>query len=322
MGTQKTRRQQLTKALFLGLGAVSFAVLSPGQALLAGLILALTAGNPYLARSRKLTPTLLQLSVVGLGAAMDLRAVASAGRQGFFSTAISISLTLSLGLLLGKLLKSAPRTSLLVSVGTAICGGSAIAAVAPVLRARPEETAAALGTVFLLNAAALAIFPALGAALHLSPETYGQLCALAIHDTSSVVGAAAAGGPAALAIGATVKLTRALWIVPVTFALGKLTDRQESGPRGKTARPWFILAFLAAAALCTLIPGLAPVGQLAGQGARHLMTLTLFLTGASLTREALRAVGLRPLAQGVLLWALVVLGATGAAVAGLLTVHG
>jgi uncharacterized integral membrane protein (TIGR00698 family) len=313
-------RQQLTRALFLGLALVSLIALSPAKALLAGLVLALTAGNPFLVTSRKLTPLLLQLSVVGLGAAMDLHAVASAGRQGAISTAISISLTLSAGLLIGKLLGSAARTSLLVSVGTAICGGSAIAAVAPVLRARPEETAAALGTVFLLNAAALVIFPALGAALHLSPEAYGQFCALAIHDTSSVVGAAAAGGPAALAVGATVKLTRALWIVPVTFALGRLAPSRDDG--GKTARPWFILAFLAAAALCTLVPGLAPLGQLGGQAARHLMTLTLFLTGASLTREALRAVGVRPLAQGVLLWALVILGASGAAAAGLLTVHG
>jgi uncharacterized integral membrane protein (TIGR00698 family) len=314
-------RQSFARAIFLVLAAASLITLGPGPALLAGIALALTAGNPYLARSRALTPGLLQLAVVGLGAAMDLRAVASAGREGALSTAVSISLTLGAGLLLGKLLGAAPRTSLLVSVGTAICGGSAIAAVAPVLRARPEETAAALGVVFLLNAAALAIFPALGAALHLAPEAYGQLCALAIHDTSSVVGAAAAGGPAALAVGATVKLTRALWIIPVTFALGRLAPSREGGLR-RTARPWFILAFLVAAALGTLVPGLAPAGQLAGQAARHLMSLTLFLTGASLTRDALRAVGLRPLAQGLLLWALVILGASTAAAAGLLTAHG
>ncbi len=286
---------------------------SAGMALLLGLFLALSVGNPYLLLTRKLTHRLLTLSVVGLGAGMDLRVVAHAGAHGLAYTFAGIVLCLFLGHLLARALGVERNIGLLITAGTAICGGSAIAAVAPVLRAKEHEISVALGTVFLLNAVALFLFPLIGHALSLDPARFGLWAAVAIHDTSSVVGAALRYGPGALQIATPVKLARALWIVPLAAGLSYLVNRREradpnpsadlAGP-GKPAarRPWFILGFVLCAAFFTYAPGLFPAGQIVARVARQTLVLTLFLIGANLTRGALRAVGPRALVLGVLLW--------------------
>ena len=271
-------------------------------ALLLGLALALGPGHPHGARTKALTPRLLSLSVVGLGAAMNLREVGRAGLQGFGYTVIGIALTLLLGLALGRLLKVPGTAATLIAVGTAICGGSAIAAAAPVLHAEDEDVAMALGAVFLLNASALLIFPVIGHALHLAERPFGLWAALAIHDTSSVVGAAAGFGPTALLVATTTKLARALWIVPLTLGLGAVAAQPA---KGKAKRPWFILGFLAAAALATYLPALKPGAAWVSALAKRALVLTLFLIGAGISREALKRVGPRPFLQALALWVLV-----------------
>lgn len=278
---------------------------SSAAALFAGVAFALAFGNPDRARTSRVTPLLLQLSIVGLGAGMDLIVVGRVGVHGIVYTALGIGLALGLGWVLGRLLETDRETSLLVSVGTAICGGSAIAALAPVIRARDQSVSVALATVFILNASALLFFPALGHAVGLDERHFGLFSALAVHDTSSVVGTAMQYGPEALTVATTVKLARALWIIPVTLAIGFLRNRRETGPAKKAKRPWFILGFLAAAAIVTLIPGLHPAGDFIATVARRTLVLSLFLIGSGLTRETLKAVGPRPFVQGVLLWALV-----------------
>jgi uncharacterized integral membrane protein (TIGR00698 family) len=278
---------------------------SPAIGLVMGLVVALAFGNPYLAFTRKQTHRLLALCVIGLGAGMDLGVVARVGLHGVGYTAVGIAFCLTLGLLLARWLKVSRGVGTLISVGTAICGGSAIAAVVPVLEPEEHEVSVALGTVFLLNAIALVLFPIIGHALHLSQTRFGLWCALAIHDTSSVVGAAVAYGQKAVEVATTTKLARALWIVPVTigFARARKAQRKPGGPKPK--RPWFIAGFVLAAALVTFVPLLRPAGALVSAGAKQLLVLTLFLIGAGLTRSAVRAVGVRPLAQGVLLWVIV-----------------
>ena len=276
---------------------------SPGIALMIGIVLALSIGNPYpLTTARVITP-LLQISVVGLGAGMNLVEVGHAGVRGFFYTVIGISLTLTVGLLLGRLQGTQRDTSLLVTVGTAICGGSAIAAVAPVIRAKSQDVSVALATVFFLNAVAPIIFPPIGHHLGLGQMQFGIWSALAIHDTSSVVGAAMQYGARALEIATTIKLTRALWIVPVTLVIGSFWNRggEEVGA-GKAKRPWFILGFVVAAALVTWMPSLKPAGHLVFVGAQRSLVVTLFLIGSGLSRSALLMVGKRPLIQGFILW--------------------
>jgi uncharacterized integral membrane protein (TIGR00698 family) len=290
---------------------------SPGIALLIGIVLALTLGNPYpLTTARFVTP-LLQLSVVGLGAGMNLIEVGKAGVHGFFYTVIGITTTLTIGLTMGRLLRTPRDTSLLVTVGTAICGGSAIAAVAPAIRAKHHDVSVALATVFFLNAVALFIFPPLGHHFDLNQGQFGVWSALAIHDTSSVVGAAMQYGARALEIATTIKLTRALWIVPVTLVIGSVWNRSEEGAgRSKAKRPWFILGFLAAAAIVTWLPILKPTGHAVFVAAQRSLVLTLFLIGSGLSREALRTVGRRPLIQGFLLWIVMGAGTLGAILLG------
>ncbi|MDP2876635.1 MAG: putative sulfate exporter family transporter [Holophaga sp.] len=286
--------------------------------LLLGVAMALTMGNPHLARTRALTPKLLAGSVVGLGAAMDLRVVAVVGVQGVGYTLVGITATLCLGVFLGRWLAIRRNTSWLVSIGTAICGGSAIAAAAPVLRADEEDTSLALATVFLLNALALLLFPFIGHALHLSERAFGLWAALAIHDTSSVVGASAMYGNEALMVATTTKLARALWIVPLTLGLGFWVARRESCEAApvKAPRPWFILGFLVMAALVTLVPVLQPLGLGVAAIAKRSLVLTLFLLGLGLSRASIAKMGPKPILQGLLLW-LMVAGATlGAILAG------
>jgi uncharacterized integral membrane protein (TIGR00698 family) len=274
-------------------------LVAPPLALGLGLVFALTFGNPLPRATQKVAKVLLQASVVGLGFGMDLGAVWAAGRMGFGFTVGTIAGTLVLGWLVGRLLRVERQASTLVSCGTAICGGSAIAAVGAAIRADSRAMSVALGTVFVLNAVALFLFPPLGKWLHLSQQQFGIWAAIAIHDTSSVVGAAARYGAEALGIATTVKLTRALWIAPLALGYALL-----QGKRGaKIAWPWFILFFLLAAAVRTLVPQGADVYAALTAVARAGLTLTLFLIGAQLSREALRTVGARALVQGVVLWA-------------------
>jgi uncharacterized integral membrane protein (TIGR00698 family) len=275
-----------------------------GIGLLLGVAVGLLFGNPYIVRTRKLAHALLALSVIGLGAGMDLRAVLRAGSDGVLLTVLGITTCLGVGLVLARFLKVGSNVALLVSIGTAICGGSAIAAVAPVLRPRDDEVSVALATVFLLNAIALFVFPVLGHAAHLDQHHFGLWAALAIHDTSSVVGASMAYGKEALEVATTVKLARALWIVPVTIGVGMVMARRR--PIGavapKAKKPWFIAGFVLAAALVTFVPALRPLGDAVSSLAKHALAVTLFLIGAGLTRPALRAVGTRPLVHGAALW--------------------
>jgi uncharacterized integral membrane protein (TIGR00698 family) len=273
---------------------------SPPAALLVGLVFGAIATHPYPGESRQVSKYLLQAAVVGLGFGMNLQQVLRAGKSGFAYTAIGIAFALSLGTLIGKLLVVDGRASFLISTGTAICGGSAIAAVGPVVGATEDEMSVSLGTIFLLNSIALLTFPTIGTSLHLSQTQFGLWAALAIHDTSSVVGASAKYGMVALAIGTTVKLARALWIVPVTVATAV-----AKGSKTRIQWPWFILFFcLAAVANTYLFPGSRFYHLLTNLG-KLMLIFTLFLIGATLSPAALRKVGPRPLLQGVLLWIVV-----------------
>jgi uncharacterized integral membrane protein (TIGR00698 family) len=285
---------------FVGLVLAASGLISTPLALLAGLIYGLSFSHPYHIDAKKLSTFLLQASIVGLGFGMNLHEVVRAGRTGFLYTALSISFALLIGLGIGRFFKVQRTPSLLISVGTAICGGSAIAAVGPILNAGEEEMAVSLGTVFVLNSVALFLFPAIGYALHLTQPQFGLWSALAIHDTSSVVGATAKYGSQALMVGTTIKLARALWIVPVAFAVAIL---KKSKTRIKW--PWFILLFCLAAVAGTYLPLFGPLyPQLSTLGKTGL-TVTLYLIGTGISKSTLEQVGVRPLLQGILLWAIV-----------------
>ncbi|GAB3305341.1 putative sulfate exporter family transporter [Hymenobacter tenuis] len=274
---------------------------SPPVALALGLVLAQTVGNPFLSYTRRFTAKLLQYSVIGLGFGMNAHAAVQAGREGLLFTVVSIVGTLALGYFAGRWLKLGRPVTHLIACGTAICGGSAIAAVGPVLRAKEEEMSMALGTVFVLNAIALFLFPLIGHALSMSQTQFGLWCAIAIHDTSSVVGAAAAYGAQALEVATTVKLARALWIIPV--ALGTAWAFRQ--PDVKVKIPYFILGFVAAMLLNTYMPATHVVAPYLVQLAKLGLTVTLFFIGAGLSLKAIRAVGPKPFTLGVLLWVVI-----------------
>jgi uncharacterized integral membrane protein (TIGR00698 family) len=284
--------------LALGLAASGWA--SPPVALAIGLAFGLLFKNPFAAPAAKYSRLLLQASVVGLGFGMNLHVVLRAGRSGFLYTLLGIAFAMSAGMALGALLKVQRKPAFLISTGTAICGGSAIAAVGPVAGASAEEMAVSLGTVFVLNSVALLTFPSIGAFFHLSQSQFGLWAALAIHDTSSVVGAAAKYGTVALAVGTTVKLARALWIVPLTLATALARHT-----KAKVRWPWFIALFCLAAVFNTYVSAGVNLYPLIAHAARLGMTVTLFLIGSGISIATLKRVGHRPLLQGVLLWLLV-----------------
>ena len=271
---------------------------SPPIALALGLVLALTLGHPFPKRNSKATKLLLQASVILLGFGMNLQKVVEAGRTGIVFTIVTITGTLLLGFLLGRAMGISRTTAHLISSGTAICGGSAIAAVGPVVDASDEEMSVALGTVFILNSIALFIFPMIGHRLGLTQPQFGVWAAIAIHDTSSVVGAAAKYGAEALQIATTVKLTRALWIVPLTLATAFFFKRKSA----RVAIPWFIGWFVVASVIRTYVPAPPEVWSTLTTIARLGLTVTLFLIGAGLSRKSIAAVGARPLILGVILW--------------------
>ena len=271
---------------------------TPPVALFLGLIFALSSGQAHPKFNKKVSKYLLQYSVVGLGFGMNLQASLASGKEGMEFTVISVVGTMLIGWFIGrKFLKVDRDTSYLISSGTAICGGSAIAAVGPVLRAKDTEMSVALGTIFILNAIALFIFPVIGHALDMSQQEFGTWAAIAIHDTSSVVGAGAAYGEEALQIATTIKLTRALALI---------TSFVFKGKGQKISIPWFIFFFILAMVFNTYVLSSSETGIMIGEGinslARKTLTITLFFIGASLSRDVLKAVGIKPLIQGVLLW--------------------
>ena len=279
---------------------------TPPVFLFIGLAYALLCGQGYPDFNKKMSKKLLQYSVVGLGFGMNLYESLASGREGMLFTIVSVVGTLLIGMLIGrKLLKVDKETAYLISSGTAICGGSAIAAVGPVIKAKPANMSVALAVVFVLNAIALFIFPSIGHWLGLSQQEFGTWAAIAIHDTSSVVGAGAAYGEEALKVATTIKLTRALWIIPLALATSFIFKSKDH----KITIPWFIFFFVVAILLNTFVLNSIPeVGKIVSGIARKCLTLTMFFIGASLSTDVLRSVGIRPLIQGVLLWIVISIG--------------
>jgi uncharacterized integral membrane protein (TIGR00698 family) len=277
----------------------AFPFIAAPVALLLGLAYSIFIGNPVIEKTAKWTHKLLQFSVVGLGFGMNAAVALEAGKTGLVYTIAGIFTTFAIGTLLAKLLKVRKKTSFLISAGTAICGGSAIAAVAPVIEAESEETSVALGVVFILNSLALLIFPAIGHFLNLTEHQFGLWAAIAIHDTSSVVGAASQYGKESLAVATTVKLTRALWIIPVTIISGIIFKSANK----KVKIPYFIFAFVAAMLLNTFLPGLSEIFHYIFVVSRQGLVITLFLIGSNLSLKVVKNVGFKPFLMGILLWA-------------------
>nr|BDT28142.1 putative sulfate exporter family transporter [Bacteriovorax sp. HI3] len=273
---------------------------SSALALLAGIVLASTLGNPFPEFTKKHTSTLLQYSVVGLGAGMNLKVVGVVGAQGVGYTITGIALTALVGYGLSKLLKTPNVLSTLITVGTAICGGSAIAATGPIIKAEHEDMSVSLGVVFILNACALFIFPPIGHYLGLTQHQFGIWSALAIHDTSSVVGASMQYGAEALELATTVKLARALWIIPISLLFAFFMKSKS-----KIKMPWFIFGFILVAALVTWVPALSEVGHQVSRIAKQLLVLTLFFIGINLNLDSIKRVGIKPLLLGFILWVVV-----------------
>ena len=280
---------------------------TPPVALGAGIVFALIIGRTDAKRAALIQKYLLQGSVVGLGFGIHFDAVIKAGSTGVVLTAGTLLVTVGLGLLLARWLGVEPTTGRLIATGTAICGGSAIAAMGPVLGAQPREMSVALGCVFVLNAVALFVFPPIGHALHLSPEQFGYWAAIAIHDTSSVVGAAARYSADSLAIAVPVKLARALWILPMVAVAAVLVRK----PGSKATLPWFIFFFVIASAVASFVPMGGAIYPWLVAAAKGGLAVTLFLIGASLSPSMLQSVGWRPFAQGIALWLLVSLVSLG-----------
>lgn len=282
--------------LFLILCCLSF--VSPGLALLMGIIVAVALGPVYTSFSKKASKYLLQVSVVGLGFGMNVYSAIQSGKEGFAFTVVSVCSVIILGMIVGKMLKIPSRISYLIASGTAICGGSAIAAVSPIIKAEDDEILVSIGTIFLLNAIALFIFPPLGHILGMSQNQFGLWSAIAIHDTSSVVGAGAAYGATALSVATTVKLTRALWIIPVSIATSFIFKNESK----KVYIPYFILFFIVAMCINTFIPLPQTINEAVLISAKRMLAITLFMIGTGLSIGAVKKVGIRPIVLGLCLW--------------------
>lgn len=298
MKNYKTNKKLAQAVFMIALLLCFFPFVDPSIALLAGFICTLIFGNPFLKQTSRAVSLLLQFSIVGLGFGMNIYDAAEVGKTGLSLTIASILITLGVGLLLGKLFRIGKKTNLLISVGTAICGGSAIAAIAPIIKSKEEETSISLACIFLLNAVALFLFPYIGTLLALTQEQFGLWAAIAIHDTSSVVGAAQKYGEEALQIATTVKLERALWIIPISFitAICFKNDGQ------KIKVPYFIFLFVLAMLINSFVPQISPISPHIVFLAKKGLTVTLFLIGAGLTLSSIKKVGIKPLLQGIILW--------------------
>lgn len=295
----------LAKAIFLLLALLCLTpIISAPVALVMGFLLSLFFGNPYELTTQKLISKLLQISVVGLGFGMNAFSALKAGKEGFLFTVVSIISVLILGFIFTRFLKIDKITGYLISGGTAICGGSAIAAVSPIVKAKPNQISVALAVVFTLNSIALIIFPIIGHLLALSQQDFGLWCAIAIHDTSSVVGAASKYGAQALEVATTVKLARALWIIPLSFFSVMVFKNKET----KIKIPLFIGYFIIAMLLNTYVPFVQTISPYIVTIAKAGLTLTLFLIGAGLTLKVIKTVGLKPLLLAVLLWIIISVG--------------
>jgi len=291
--------------LMLNFSEFSFKHFLPGIALLIGIVLTAIQNDEAIAHYSKLwSSKVLSYAIIFLGFGFNLTNILKAGMAGIGYTVISIGGTLALGLLLGKWLKNQSKISTLISAGTAICGGSAIAAIAPVIRATHAETAVAMGAIFLLNAVGLILFPVIGHHLELSQNEFGLLSALAIHDTSSVVGSCLAYGSQALMVGTTVKLVRALWIIPVSLIFAAIYSKRnhEEVHTGKTRKPWFILWFILASLTVTIMPSLQPIGIHLKSFGESLFVIALFLIGYNVSFKNIKAVGAKVFIQAVILW--------------------
>ena len=272
--------------------------ITPPIALLLGLLIANLSGHPWLHLNHIIIHVLLQVSVVGLGFGMNVTNALLSSKESFFLTVASIFSTIFFGRMIGKWLQTESKTSHLISCGTAICGGSAIAAITPVIKSDEKQTSVALGVIFILNSIALFLFPAIGHCLELSQQDFGLWCALSIHDTSSVVGAANKYGAEALTTATTVKLARALWIIPVVL----LTSFLFKSKANKIKIPYFIGLFVLAMILNTYVGQWSVVSPYIVSVAKIGLTVTLYFIGSGLSSSVLLAVGVKPLIQGILLW--------------------
>ena len=292
-------RQLLSRTMYVvfALLCLTSFVTAP-VALFLGLVLALTIGSPFHVFNKKVSKYLLQISVVGLGFGMNLLDSVKAGSDGMFFTLFSVVSVIFLGIMAGKWLGISKVPSYLIASGTAICGGSAIAAVGPIAKANQSEMSVSLATIFVLNAVALFLFPVLGHWLQLSQHQFGLWAAIAIHDTSSVVGAGATYGEEALKVATTVKLTRALWIIPLSI----FTSFYFKSKGDKVVIPWFILFFILAMVLNTYLAIPKSITHSIVSVSRQSLTLTLFFIGAGLSRSTIKSVGVKPLVLGVSLW--------------------
>ncbi|WP_193049965.1 YeiH family protein [Pseudoalteromonas undina] len=293
-----TKLHKPTFILSLALCMTPF--IGAGSALVLGAIFAITLGNPFAELSQKASKVMLKLAVVGLGFAVDFNEVIEVGRSSLVLTIVSITAIIGLGEILTQVFNLNRNTGVLISFGTAICGGSAIAAMAPVIKARDHEVAVALGIVFLLNGMGLLLFPAIGHYFELTQQQFGLWAALAIHDTSSVVGASATYGAVALSIATTVKLTRAMWIIPYTAVAGVFMRSDE-----KASIPLFIVGFLLAALINTYMPSFSSIWELINSAAKQLLVVTLFLIGSGLSLSVLKQAGIKPFLMAITLWVIV-----------------
>lgn len=290
------------KALFiLACAACLTPWVSAPVALLGGIFFVHVVGNPFAGKTSRISGLMLKTSVIGLGFGMDIHTALTVGREGLWLTIASITLVLVLGYVIGGRLSMSRRVSHLLASGTAICGGSAIAAVGPAVRASAQEMSVALGVVFFLNSVALLLFPVIGHAFDLSQFQFGMWCAIAIHDTSSVVGAASAYGNEALQVATTVKLARALWIIPLSVLSAMLFKNKET----KISVPLFIVFFVVAMLANSYLPLPQALTGFLVHAAKAALVLCLFLIGMALSLETVRSVGWKPLALGVSLWAVI-----------------
>ncbi len=292
-------RPQLQKGVFIIVSLLCISSLvSPPLALVLGFLVAELVENPFMATTKKMTTVLLQVSVVGLGFGMNINSALRAGSEGFIFTIVSIVSIMLLGTFLTKAFKIDRAIGYLISSGTAICGGSAIAAISPIIKAKPNQISVALAVVFILNSVALLIFPYIGQVLNLTQQEFGLWSAIAIHDTSSVVGAASKYGDEALQVATTVKLARALWIIPLSFVTVLLFKNKET----RVKIPWFIAFFIAAMCLNTFVPFVqtisAPIVLISKAG----LTFTLFLIGTGFSVKVIKSLGAKPLILALALW--------------------
>lgn len=294
----------IKKTAFFAL-LVMAAFVSPAIALFAGIIFALALGNPYGKQSKKVSKYLLQAAVVGLGFGLNLHEALAAGKDGIIFTIVSVTGVMVIGYTLGRAFGLLPKLAYLISAGTAICGGSAIAAVSPVVKANDDETSISLAVIFTLNAIALFIFPPIGEMLGLTQNQFGLWAAIAIHDTSSVVGAASIYGEEALQVATTVKLTRALWIIPLSvvsiFIFSKV-NKGEGDAKAKISIPWFIFLFILAMVVNTYTNLPQIFLNIVDVASHKSLSVTLFLIGSGLSLKSIRSVGVKPMVLGCTLW--------------------